>query len=291
MSQKLFLLIAILALVLASLGCNVTLNAPVEKISTGPLQTETIQIASPDAELVKVDLQFGAGDLTIAPGNGVDLISGVATYNVEEFKPVITVEDHRVSLETGNFEFSRIPDFRNYNDLKNQWDLTLGNFPMDLSITAGAYKGEYELGGLSIQNLEISDGAADVNLRFSAANLVAMDSLRYTTGASNVKLYGLGYANFSSMIFRGGAGDYLLDFTGGLLRDGVVKIESGVSQVSVIVPEGVNAKVIFNGGLATVDTSGNWQKNGDQYVLNGSGPVLTINVDLGAGSLNLKTSE
>ena len=147
------------------------------------------------------------------------------------------------------------------------------------------------LAGCLFRNLEISDGAAEVNLRFSTPNLAAMDSLRYTTGASNVKLYGLGYANFSSFIFRSGAGDYTLDFTGGLLRDGVVTIESGVSQVSVVVPEGVNAKVIFNGGLVTVVTSGSWQKNGNQYVLSGSGPVLTINVDMGAGRLNLRTSD
>lgn len=291
MMKKMLILLAISALILASLGCSVTLNLPVQEITTGAIKTEIIQVAAPEAEVVDVDIDFGAGELTIASGNESYLISGEATYNVEEFKPVIEIENNRVHLETGNFEIDGIPDIRKVDNVKNQWNLLLGNALMNLSIQAGAYKGSYELGSLSIKNLEITDGAAEVDLRFSTPNLAAMDSLRYVTGASNVKLYGLGYANFASMIFRSGAGEYYLDFTGGILRDSVVTVESGVSQITLVIPEGTNARVIFKGGLVTIDADDPWQKNGDQYVLNGSGPVLTINVDMGAGTLNLKTSQ
>ncbi len=290
MLRRYFIFLAIIALALASLGCKITMNFPVQKIATGPLQTETIQIAPLSAEIVEVDLEFGAGELKISPGGADYLVFGKATYNVEDFKPVIKIEGKQIYLETGNFEISGIPDFNNIEDLENQWDLALGNFPINLSIQAGAYKGDYEFGSLSIKNLEISDGAADVSLRFATPNLVAMDSFRYTTGASNVELSGLGYANFSSFIFRSGAGEYTLDFGGGILRDSVVTIESGVSQVTLVVPEGVNARVIFKGGLVTINAEGAWDKSGDQYVLNGNGPVLTINVDMGAGNLNLQTS-
>lgn len=291
MVRKTFLLLAITALALAGLGCRVTMNIPVQKISTGPMQTETIQIAPLDQAIVDVDLEFGAGDLKIVPGSAEYLVSGKATFNVEEFKPVIKIDENRVYLETGNFEVNGFPNATNVEDIENRWDLALGNFPMNLSIKAGAYQGDYELGGLSIKNLEISDGAADVDVRFSTPNLVVMDSLRYTTGASNVSLFGLGYANFTSFIFRSGAGEYLLDFRGGFLRDSVVTIESGVSQVTLMMPEGVNAKVIFKGGLVNIDSSGAWEKSGDQYVLDGSGPVVTINVDMGAGNLILRTSQ
>lgn len=286
-----FLFLAITALALASLGCKVSLNLPMQEISAGELQTESIQIMAPDSEVVDVDLVFGAGELTIAPGSDSYLISGQATYNVENFKPVIKFEENRVKLETGNIEIGGIPDLKNIDDFKNEWDLLLGNTPMNLSISSGAYQGDLEFGSLLIKNLEITDGAADVTLRFSTPNLVAMDSFRYTTGASNVKLFGLGNANFASMIFRSGAGEYLLDFTGGILRDTVITIESGVSQVTVDIPVGVNAKVIFKGGLVTINPTGNWEKSGDQYILQGTGPSLTINVDMGAGTLNLKSSD
>ena len=290
MSHKSLLFLAIAALVVASLGCKITLDLPVKEISTGTLRTEQIQVDSPDAEIVDVELAFGAGELSIAPGAGLSLISGEATYNVDDFKPKISVEDNRVRLETGNLEINGIPNFKKMDSLKNQWDLALGNKPMNLVIQAGAYQGNYELGGLALKNLDISDGAADVSLKFSQPNLTPMDSMRYTTGASKVNLFGLGFANFSSMIFRSGAGDYTLDFSGGLQRDSVVTIESGVSQVTVIAPRGMNAKVVFKGGLATIDASGSWEKSGDQYVLAGDGPTLTINVDMGAGNLKLQTT-
>jgi len=33
---------------------------------------------------------------------------------------------------------------------------------------------------------------------------------------------------------------------------------------------------------------GEWVKNGDQYTLRGSGPILTIDVKMGAGNLKLR---
>ncbi|MBN1668909.1 MAG: hypothetical protein JW862_17590, partial [Anaerolineales bacterium] len=104
-------------------------------------------------------------------------------------------------------------------------------------------------------------------------------------------LSGLGNANFRSMTFRSGAGDYTLDFSGKLQNDAVVAVESGISRVVIIVPEGVSAKLIFTGGLANVSISGSWEKSGDEYELTGSGPRLLITVDMGAGNLELRTRQ
>lgn len=292
MLRKIFLFLVVLTLVLASLGCGLTIDLPVDKIATGPTQTESFEILPPEADLVEVNLNFGAGELNVSPGSATALISGTATYNVEDFKPKIKVEGAQVTLETGNLELTGIPDINQADNIKNKWDLELGNHPMNLKIQAGAYQGRYELGGLAVKSLDISDGASNTDLSFSQPNLLPMDTLRYTTGASEVSLSGLGNANFASMIFRSGAGSYTLDFSGVLQRDGVVVIESGMSEVTVIVPEGVNARVFFKGGLASIETSGAWQKSGDQYQLSGGGgPTLTINVDIGAGTLRLQTSQ
>jgi hypothetical protein len=158
---------------------------------------------------------------------------------------------------------------------------------MNLTINAGAYQGRMELGGLSLQSLKVSDGAADVELSFSQQNQVPMDTLRYDTGASQVKLLGLGNANVDTLVFKGGAGDYTLDFSGELSRDLNVTIDSGVSSVKVIVPQGVSARLFFDGGLSNIDINGSWEKSGNQYTLSGSGPMITINVNLGAGNLVL----
>ena len=82
-----------------------------------------------------------------------------------------------------------------------------------------------------------------------------MSLFKYSTGASNITLEGLANANCSQFIFRSGAGAYTLDFSGELTRDMMVTIESGVSSITIIVPEGTSA-VLTTNGLLSVTASG-----------------------------------
>jgi hypothetical protein len=80
-----------------------------------------------------------------------------------------------------------------------------------------------------------------------------MSILRYSTGASTVKLIGLANANFSTLTFSGGAGNYTLDFSGDLQQDAVVTIDSGLGNLSLIIPEGVNANVKLEGAAVNIN--------------------------------------
>jgi len=280
-------ILAVLALVTMACGITVNIPIPVDEITTGPTQTEEINVPEPDVSVVDLTLVFGAGKLNLEPGATGALVTGTASYNIEDFKPKVSSSAGEVRIETGDLKIEGIPNFS--KNVENNWELKLGDSPMQLAITAGAYQGDLELGGLALKSLEINDGAADVRLKFSEANQVEMDTLRYITGASNIKISGLANANFASMIFRSGAGDYTLDFSGSLQRDAVVTIESGISQVVIIVPDGTSAKVIFNGGLTSVSKSGQWSQSGNTYTQPGNGPQLTINVDMGAGNLELRS--
>ena len=126
-------------------------------------------------------------------------------------------------------------------------------------------------------------------MQFSQPNRAEMETLRYETGASQVHLKGLAYANFARMVFKGGAGEYELDFSGELMRDATVSVDAGLGSVQIIVPEGMAARVIVDRGLANVDIDSGWEKSGDEYSTAGDGPVLTINVTIGAGNLELST--
>lgn len=285
-SKSVIFIISLMAL--ATMACGFTFSIPVSNINTGPTVTEDISIALPEGDgVVDLSLGFGAGELRVFPGGEEALVQGTATYNVPDFKPEITVSGNDVRIENGSLEIEGIPNFGEQFD--NKWDLELAPVPMDLTIEAGAYQGKLELGGLALRSVNVMDGAADVDLRFSDLNQIEMETFRYSTGASAVRLRGLANANFDDMEFKGGAGEYTLDFSGELQRDATVTIDSGVSSVRVIVPEGTSARVFFDGGLANVDVDGEWEKRGSQYTLEGEGPRLTINVNLGAGNLELQS--
>jgi hypothetical protein len=285
---KKYLLTAILMFALVTMACGVNFNLPINEVKTGPTQTDEISVPMPDTnETIDLSLSFGAGELEVQPLAQGTLVSGTATYNVPDFKPIIESTGNQVEITQGNLEIKGIPDFE--NNIKNEWDLKINPAAaINLSVKAGAYSGKYELGGLSLENLDITDGAADVNVAFSEPNVINMEKFSYNTGASNVTLEGLGNANFETMVFKGGAGSYRLVFDGALRQDAVISVESGISSMTIVVPEGVPAQVTFEGGLSNIQAFGAWEQSGDTYSMEGTGAKLTIIVKMGAGTLELR---
>ncbi|HRQ24640.1 MAG TPA: toast rack family protein [Anaerolineales bacterium] len=280
MLRKFTILVAILAL--TTMACGFNVNVP-RRAEPGPEVTENIRIPYPDEEEVSLKLSFGAGEMTLSPGAD-GLVEGTATYNYEQVKPQVKTDGGTVQVRMGETHVNFLPS---YNNLKNEWNFKLGSQPVDLSIESGAYKGEFEFGGLALTSLTIKDGAADVALSFSEPNPVEMSIFQYATGASNVKLTGLANANFSLLNFSSGAGDYTLDFSGELQRDASVTIETGLSNVIIIVPEGVNAVVTVEGGLSNISAGPGWSQSGNVYKQSGEGPTLTFVIEMGMGNLTL----
>jgi hypothetical protein len=271
---------AILVLALASMACGFRINLP-ERPKAGPEVEESITVPDPKSGETRLTLSFGAGKLTISPGlQEENLVEGTALYNVEDLKPKI--EKNGSSIEIRQGDFQRLPVFE---DMKNEWDLKLGDTPLDLTVQAGAYEGSLELGGLALKSLTVKDGASHVDLSFTEPNQTEMSILRYETGASDVKLTGLANANFSTLAFSGGAGNYTLDFGGELQRDAVVTVESGLGNLSLIVPEDVDAVVTVESTAVNINPSSGWSQNGQKYVQKGSGPTLTIIIKMAAGNL------
>lgn len=272
---------AMLVLALSSLACGFTVNLP-QQSKIVPEIKDSIKVANPKAEEAQVSLSFGAGDLTISTG-AKNLVEGTALYNVKDLKPEVII-DKNGSVEIKQGEFQDIPPF---NDMKNQWDLQLGTALMDLEISAGAYDGILELGGLSLKSLTISDGASDVEVSFSEPNRVEMSEFRYTTGASNVNMTGLANANFNTFVFNSGAGDYTLDFSGDLQHDATVSIDCGFSDLTLIIPNDVNAVITIDSALADIHFDSGWSQKNQVYTQKGEGPKLTIVVNMGAGDVTV----
>lgn len=271
---------AILVLVLASMACGFSIDLP-RQAKVGPEIKDSITVPDPKSEETRLNVTFGAGDLNLSSG-ATNLVDGTAVYNVKDLKPEVDSNDGNIEIKQGNFE--GIPPF---DGMKNKWDLQLGDTPMDLTVNAGAYTGTYDLGGLALKSLTVKDGAAQVELTFTQPNTVDMSLFRYQTGASNVKLSGLANANFNSMIFSSGAGDYTLDFSGELKRAATVDLSSGFGNLIVVVPEGINATVTVEGGLSNVNAGSSWSQNNNIYSQKGSGPTLTFIIKMSAGNLTL----
>ncbi|MCC6569596.1 MAG: hypothetical protein IT315_10195 [Anaerolineales bacterium] len=275
------ILSAILALALASMACGFSVDLP-EQVKAGPEVQETISVADPGEDETRLLLSFGAGNLNLSTG-AKNLVGGTAVYNVADLKPEIIEDGSQIEIKQGNFQ--KLPPF---DGMKNEWDLQLGSSPMELEISAGAYEGDFELGGLALTNLVINDGAADVSLSFSEPNLAEMSEFNYSTGASDVRLDGLANANFERFIFNGGAGNYTLDFSGDLQRDATVSVDCGLSDLTLIIPQNVNTVITIDSALADINLGDGWSQKGSVYSQPGDGPTLTIIVNMGAGEITIR---
>jgi hypothetical protein len=279
------LLPTLLVLTLGLTACGFHVNIPLSTITPGPTVTDHINVPAPTSsgQPYRLSIGFGAGTLKIHPGASA-FVSGTATYNIIDFKPAVTTNGSNVRIEQGDWHVNGIPDL---SQIKNEWDLSISNQPTELNIEAGAYHAEFEFGGLSLTNLTVKDGASEVKMNFASPNLSEMSLLNYETGASNVSLTGLGNANFASLVFHSGAGNFTLDFTGGLKRAGSVNIETGISNTTLVIPAGIPVQLTVDGGLSNVTFGSGWSKSGNLYSQAGTGPQLTFVVHIGAGNLTL----
>lgn len=285
-NRKLFALIIVLSF--TSLACGVSFNVPTQVIETGPLVTDEINIPLAHSDKsANFFMEFGAGELSIQSGSGPSFVTGTATYNLEELKPDVSTNGNSVYLDQGDydFNFSGIP---NFEDIENDWDLRFSDQPVNIDIRAGAFEGDFDFGGMALTDLSVVGGASSVKIDFSTPNLVSMDQFHFESGASDVQIRRLANANFSRMNLLVGAGQYTLDFSGDLQQDAEIDITGGLSAITIIVPEGVNAVVHFHSSLSDISVYGDWSGSGSRFRQSGDGPTLTFNIEIGIGQVELR---
>jgi serine/threonine protein kinase len=250
--------------------------------------TEEIRVPVPNtSEPVELALTFEAGHLVMSPGAEEALIEGTVTYNVDRLKPEVVTRGHEVSLHpAGSLGLTGL----SRTDIQNDWDLQLAAVPLALNITAKGMEGEVELGGLALTELTVGQGAARFDLSFSAPNQVEMEMLEFGGGASSASLTGLANANVRDILFSGGAGSYVLDFSGELQDRIEATVEVGLSTVTIVIPEERAATVsITDGEMANIQARDSWeQQNDTTYILPGTGPEVEIEVQMGPGNLELR---
>ncbi len=144
-----------MAFVLA--GCDIG------PVATGETRRENLHIDLDKSEAARVDLNMGAGELTITSGTA-KLAEGTFTYNVPEWKPVV---DYRA----GQLRISQPDGARGgFGNTVYIWDLKLNNdVPLDVSAKLGAGEANFELGRLNLRTVDVSVGAGKVKMDLRGA--------------------------------------------------------------------------------------------------------------------------
>lgn len=246
-----------------------------------------------EAELL-VNVEFGVGEFRLRPGPEGVLYRMNLRYDARAFEPVSDYDAGsrrlRVGVEGLNLRGNRI-DYP--NKLEQRLDLELSPaVPTALDLAFGAGAADLELGGLSLQRIELKAGAAETVVRFSQPNRIACGRLAFQMGAVELRTEKLGNARCRHIEFTGAAGDITLDFTGEWAEDPPTQVDItvGLGSVTLRFPEDLGIAINVDRFLTSFDRSG-LLKRGNRYSsANYDSAKIKINLDVKAamGSVEIE---
>lgn len=177
---------------------------------------------------------------------------------------------------------------------KNDWLMQFTDkLPISFDIELGAGKGELDLTGLIVKDLNLSSGASSVVLRFDNPNTETIENMTIETGLSKFKGYGLCNANFDRMKFEGGVGSYVLDFSGKLTKEVDVDIQIGLGSIVIWIPEEIGAKITHEKSfISSIDVPKDFTEEDDDIYFSENYETargkINMYIETGLGSVKIK---
>jgi uncharacterized protein DUF2154 len=140
-------------------GCVVVETDP------GPVETYTQDIEVGRAETAHVDIQLGAGDLSIAAGGGKKLVTSSFQYGARLGRPDIHYEvrqsEGRLTIEPPRNRFGT-------GHASNEWKLRFGDsVPLEFTVQVGAGQSTVDLSHLPVRLFDIQMGAGKLDLNLA----------------------------------------------------------------------------------------------------------------------------
>ena len=193
---------------------------------------------------LQANLELALGHVTVGKAEAGYLFQAEVSLEDEDMVPEMQYErDGRVGHLALGFESGGKGDsgltvrgFKVPED--NEWLLFFSDrVGLDLAFELGMAEADIDLTGLRVEQLSVESGMATTRLAFDEPNPVTMGSLNVDAGMAKFEGHRLGNARFEEFAFSGGAGSFVLDFTGGPLPRGAeATLEVGVSSLQVVLP-------------------------------------------------------
>lgn len=144
------------ALVFVLAGCVIDLDQ-----RTGPDQHETQSVDLDKAEMVRVEIKLGAGELQV-DGGASKLMDADFTYNIPSWKPEVK---YTSSGFRGTLRIEQPGGSRGGSHVNYRWNVRLNDkVPMDVSAEFGAGQARMNLGDLDLRSVRVNMGVGEVRL-------------------------------------------------------------------------------------------------------------------------------
>lgn len=235
MRKSFFVALLVGTTLVVTTGCNLFTN--------GKVKEESISIEKDKAKTLDVELDLGAGEMTVSKG-AKEWVEGSVEYNNKHLKPKVSYDLNgskgKVKIEQTK---NKLPNMK-IGKYKNEWNLELSdNIPLDLEVNAGASKTDLDLKGLNLKSLDIDNGVGELTVDLSGDWKDSLDTkietgvgkttiiLPSDIGVKIISNKGIGKANVVDFISKGN-GVYVNDAYENTKETLTVDMEMGVGEVT-----------------------------------------------------------
>ncbi|MEN8249506.1 MAG: hypothetical protein ABFS32_11285 [Bacteroidota bacterium] len=263
-----------------------------------------------DKNYQSITLNYSAssGICYLAIGESEDAVSIYSSRDIDEFNHTFNKnqkgKDLQVKLsldEKNNESFSQSISNKVFATSKpedNIWKVILvEDIPYNLNLTYGIGTAFIDLAGLSVSNLKVKTGSADVNIGYltSMPNYVEMDTMAIKVDLGNVTVRQIDQANVNNIVAEVGFGNMLLDMADPIDKACHVKASVGAGNLEIIIPKSdipiiVKVKKSL---LCDVKLTRSFTEKEDNIFVNtayteGADEILEFEVDVSFGSIIFK---
>lgn len=236
---------------------------------------------------LRVDLTYGAGDLRVQPAAGTLLYRLQMRYDERQFRPVTAYDRANGRLRLG------VEGVRRNQRVQRGGTATVElapSVPTDLQLEFGAGEANLELGGLSLRSVDLATGASATQVRWSTPNRVPAGTVKIATGASSIRVRGLGNARAERVRFEGGVGEAVLEFDGAWGRSTALDVDMGVGSLTLRFPRSLGVRIEKDSFLARFSPDGMVRRGNAWYSRgwDGARDRLTVNVSAAIGSIRVE---
>jgi hypothetical protein len=240
-------------------------------------------------ESTDVEVHYGVGTLTVKPADPSMLYQMVVRYDEESFRPITAWDEADRELRLGVESFEGEGRNRNFREGASATIGLARDVPLNIDLEFGAGRAEIELGGMTLQRVDLSTGASEARISFSEPNRIAADRISIESGAADLEVIGLGNARARSITFEGGVGATVLDFSGEWTGDFTADIKMGVGSLTLRLPRTQGVRILRESFLSSFSAPG-MERDGDSYFSSNwrsAEHQLTIDVSTALGSVEI----
>lgn len=264
--------------------------------AAAPVETKKFNFPADSIAVLYADFDLTAENFRLTSQEMPSLFRAEVAYNPDRLEVFADYRKRgeRGYLEVGSDLFSKFQ----IEAEDNRWDIELSrSYKTDLKLELGFCDAFIDLGGIPLTGLNLDIGVAEGKLTFNSPNPTELDNISIEAGAAEFEIRKLLNANFRTLKFDGGVGDFRLDFTGDLHSRAQAEISIGLGSAVIYLPRDlpvrIEAEDNFLSKVKFRNAAGLRMRNGyyksEDYDTAASG--LGLRIDVGLGSVEIVFSD